>query len=479
MSDISVKDAKKTYIETGRLNRNIIDKEVSISWYKCKLQNMSPKDNFRIINEEIKNPFDAKFINYIDSIILDHFQFIIANKSLQVCSKRITDQKLKSIQSIDDLCIGTNGGYISQKIHLSHQVKYDEHYLDLLSSYCTCGIVLTDSIKTFGTLMIISELKIEEYEVAKINELLSKYYAKEEFDVVEYRSENLDNNELHLSNMLAYPTVYFDEFSSKLSKIVKMGLPIVIKGEKGTGKSILASYLLLKSNLTHSVVILSNSNKTIHRQLIEAALFHNETVVLENIEYISDDSAQLLTAYSELILTKGKHSKYSNYKCSTLIMTTVNIDDNSEIYNINNRVVFKLLEKLSMSTVNLVNSNYFMDDIDELIDKISKRYPYKMSQSFRNHVLSDLVTLNYKTTVENIEISMNNHVNNESKILLFHVNDVKQIPKTLEQIEYEHIKSIYEMMDHNIAATADVLEIGRTTLYRKLEKMKVFQNETK
>ncbi len=478
MIDISVKEAKKTYIETGRLNRNIIDKEVSISWYKCKLQNMLPKDNFRITNEEIKNPFDTKFIHYVDSIILDHFQFIIANKSLQVCSKRINDQKLKNIQSIDDLCIGTNGGYISQKIHLSHQVKYEEHYLDLLSSYCTCGIVLTDNNKIFGTLMIISELKIEEYEVAKINDLLAKYYAKEEFDVIENRSESIDNNELQLANIFAYPTQYFNEFSSKLSKIVNMGLPIVIKGEQGTGKSSLASYFVLKRNQTHSVVILSNSNKTIHRQLIEAALFHNETVVLENIDCISEDSAQLLTVYSELFLSKNSTSKYSNYRCSMLIMTTINSYENTETFNINNRAIIKLLEKLSMSTVNLVNSNYFMNDIDEIIEKISRRYPYKMSQSFRNQVLSDLVSKNYKNTVENIEISMNNHVNNESKILLFHVNDVKQIPKTLEQIEFEHIKTVYEMMDYNIAATADVLEIGRTTLYRKLEKMKVFQNET-
>lgn len=479
MSDISVKDAKKTYIETGRLNRNIIDKEVAISWYKCKLQNMFPEDQFKKINEDVKNPFDSKFIKYIDSIVNEQYQFVIANKNLQVCANRITDSNLNEIRTIDDLNIGTNGGYITQKIHYSHQVLYEEHYLDKLAPYCTCGIVLTDHANYYGTLMLISKTQIEEYEVLKINEQLNRYYNREEFDVLDEQPLNTIKSEVLLSDLLAYPSTFFSDFTIKIEKIMKMRLPIVIKGDKGTGKSSLASYFLLNSSESHSVIKLAYSNKSIHKQLINDILFHNETVIIEDVELISDDAIQLLTLYTESILNKNTQDKYSNYRCSMLFLTTVNSNANSSDLQVENRQLTKLFDKLTMSTVNLVNSSQFVDDIDEVINKIANRYSFEMSSNFRQQVKKDLLTTNYKKTIENIEISMNNISNIESKLLLFHVNDLKFIPKTLEEIEYEHIDKVYKMMDLNIAATADVLKIGRTTLYRKLEKMNLFQNETK
>ncbi|GAB6107501.1 helix-turn-helix domain-containing protein [Fusibacter bizertensis] len=479
MSDISVKNAKKTYIETGRLNRNIIDKEVAISWYKCKLQNMFPNDQFKKINEEIKNPFDSKFIKYIDSIVSDQYQFVIANKNLQVCASRIIDDNLSEMQTIDDLSIGTNGGYITQKIRYSHQVIYEEHYLDELCPYCTCGIVLMDHSNYYGTLLLISRARIEDYEVLKINEQLKKYYNREEFDVLDEQPLDTFKNEASLSEFLAYPNLFFNEFTTKIGKIIKMRLPIVIKGDRGTGKSSLATYFLLNSNESHTVINLAYSNKNIQKQLINDALFHNETVVIDDLERISEDAIQLLTLYTESILNKNIQEKYSNYKCSMLFLATVNNNLNDHKLQAENRQLIKLLDKLTMSTVNLVNSTQFGNDIDEVIAKIAIRYPFEMSFNFKQQVKKDLLTTNYKNTIENIEISMNNISNIESKLLLFHVNDLKFIPKTLEEAEYEHIDKVYKMMDLNIAATADVLKIGRTTLYRKLEKMNLFQNETK
>ena len=476
---ISVKEAKKTYVETGRLNRNIIDKEVAISWYKCKLQNMQPSDKFKIYNEDVKNPFDSKFLNYVDSIVSDHYQYVIANKSLQVCAKRIEDQQLSKIQSIDDLTIGTNGGYISQKNHSIHQVYYEEHYLEILTKYCTCGINLADETKTYGTLMLISSVKIDEYETFKLNDQLAKYYNKEEYDVINDRKIENTSNKVNINDVLAFPENYLEEFVIKLGKITKMGIPIVIRGDKGTGKTTLASYLLLNTSGSKYTVTLSNANKRICSQLIENALFHNDTVLIENVEYISEDAIQLLTVYTDSILNKESHEKYSNYKCFGLILTTVNTKQSDRDIPLQSRLLSKLLDKFAMSTVNLVNSTVFASDYSEIVDKISKRYPYEMTSNFRNQVKVDLETKNFKDSITNIEISMNNVKNIESKALIFHVNDSKEIPKTLQEVEFEHIEKVYQMMEKNIAATADVLEIGRTTLYRKLEKMKVYQNETK
>ena len=113
MTNAAVKDAKDVYITTGRLNRNIISKEISISWYKCKLQNLNPKDSIRIVGEKPTINFDTKFLNYVDTIVPIYYDYILVNMSLQKCSSRIHLTNLGGMDTIDDLAIGTNGGYLT------------------------------------------------------------------------------------------------------------------------------------------------------------------------------------------------------------------------------------------------------------------------------------------------------------------------------------------------------------------------------
>lgn len=135
-------DIKRAYIETGRLNQNVISKDIAISWYKCRLQNMHPADHIKLANTKSVKHFDVQFENFIDAIVSEKYQYVLSNLSLQVSTKRIIDPNLESIDSIDDLLIGTNGGYNTLKSSTVETVELDEHYLDCLSKYYSVGFPL-------------------------------------------------------------------------------------------------------------------------------------------------------------------------------------------------------------------------------------------------------------------------------------------------------------------------------------------------
>ncbi|MDP0920003.1 hypothetical protein Q6272_33750, partial [Klebsiella pneumoniae] len=70
MKTMQIKDAKVHFIETGRLNRNIIRDEISISWYKCKLSQLDhSKKTFSYEDKKRVSLIEPKFIEFIDSII--------------------------------------------------------------------------------------------------------------------------------------------------------------------------------------------------------------------------------------------------------------------------------------------------------------------------------------------------------------------------------------------------------------------------
>ena len=192
MTNTSISEAKKTYIETGRLNRNIVSKEVSISWYKCKLQNLVPDMVYRTCGHMPDKIFEEQFTKYIESIVPDSYQYVLTNHRLEKVSSRLTDKELLLIDTIDDLYIGTNGGYIAYKNDRMYTVSRDEHYLELFNRYYTTGILIKKESTVLGILMLIHEelstsyalnniaIKLNEYNNKAYEILKGDHYAKHE-----------------------------------------------------------------------------------------------------------------------------------------------------------------------------------------------------------------------------------------------------------------------------------------------------------
>lgn len=469
--EMSIKDIKSIYIETGRLNRNIIEKEIAISWYKCKLQTLHPGDQIKRNYTESKCNFENRFLKFIDSVIDNKFQFILANKNLHVCHSRLIDSPLKQINSIDDLFIGTNAGYIANKIKANYQVRYDEHFLDVLSSYCTYGIYLSDGNTSYGTLTLVSKDEITNYEVVKIVENLNKYYRKEDFDVMPAEEIKV-NTDLSLSDLFNYEPSYFNDFENKINRLNSQMNTILVKGTSGSGKTTLCQYLAMRREGVIGYIDAEELHDKVQEHYINRLLSQNETVIIDNIEHLKETVLGVLTVYSEGLITQKKSNNYSDFRCSKLILSTVNNIENSDILASETKAYTTLISKLSLCTVNLVNSIGFKDESNAFARRIVEMRSIKASNSFIKKVAEDLERTDFKTAVKNVEKSLKLPANTDLKHVRLHISDHDISIKTLEEYELDYIFKVYKQFDENIAATAEVLGIGRSTLYRKLEKKK-------
>jgi len=475
MNDTSIKNAKKIYIETGRLNRNLINKEVAISWYKCKLQNIKLEDPIKTTGMKINNYFDSKFISFIDSIVPLNYQYILVNINLHKCSSRLDDSLLIQMDSIDDLAIGTNGGYLTYKTLTNQTVSLDEHYLDCLSIYHSSGILINNHDKLQGILMLLSETKPNEYDLVRVREKLMNYNNREDVDVLNRNSELSRDTQIELSSIFAYPDSYFEIFKKTIEKLEQSTLPILIKGDKGSGKSTLGLYFALKKGANYLNLNLVDIIKEHQKAIIYSALSQNETVIIDNLQDISHEALMLLTVYNDEAIALITKEKSSKYKCLNLILSI----DYTNFLTIKNtskgKQIDKLINKLIVNTVNLVNLCTFCDE-PTLIDAILHRNHIKGNDVVKAKLKYLSTKLNFKEIQNSIEISIVKGNLDDDNMLIDIPVEIKETIETLEEYEKNYVLNVYHMLNKNMTATSDALNIGRSTLYRKLEK---YQNDTK
>lgn len=476
MTNAAVKDAKEVYIATGRLNRNIISKEISISWYKCKLQNLDPKDPFKIIGEKPSINFETKFLSYVDSTVPQYFDYILVNMSLQKCSSRMTLSNFTDMDTIDDLSIGTNGGYLTYKTQTNQLVSLDEHYLDLLSEFYTYGILISHGEKILGVLMLLSKDKPNDYDIVKLKEKLLQYYEKSEVMAYEKSESNLKTQ--NINQLFAYPQHFMDDFKQTVEKMSNNILPVLIRGSQGSGKSTLAR-LIANNNLKLPYILsLNDTPRILQKTYLEYGLSQFDTVIVESLEYAMPELLSLLTVYTEQIIIGKIKDSHSNYKCSKLILTTAYNEEIQDEITLSMQVVKqleKIIERLKLNTVNLVNTNYFADQFEVLIEAILAKNSVKASDVYKSKLIEYSKGKSFKSVQKIIDISIDEAYSDDIKNLTNFPVSISESILELDLYEKAYIMKIYELLDNNMTATANALKIGRSTLYRKLEK---YQNET-
>lgn len=111
-----------------------------------------------------------------------------------------------------------------------------------------------------------------------------------------------------------------------------------------------------------------------------------------------------------------------------------------------------------------------MNEDRSVLDLILKKYPCIVSESEK----VQLANLTRKMSFSQVIRMINNLVVLDSSNDQFRLNSHKLTPKikfeTLESHEKEYILTVFNQLDCNVQLTAEALEIGRSTLYRKLEK---------
>lgn len=467
------KEIKLSYIETGRLNRNLVSKEIAISWYKCRLQNMLPDDPFKELVTNGITHFEDKFLRFIDSIVPQMYQYVLVNDKLFKCFERTSDPILKSIVSVDDLCIGTNAAYISLKTSNSQSVIYHEHYLNALSDYNETAIPIKVGEKPIAVISLFSKDIISEYDIIKIKDALIKYQQNDTFRVEKKKTNIYDGESIKLNDYFTLPDHELTSLEQNVQKLIKVKLPILVVGSEGTGKTTLSMLICLKKEKVPFILNYAEVPLMMQKNLTETVLSQYETVVFDNIEYCNRETLALLSVYSDRILDNKSKSDANNLKVFNMILTTgYNYSNNSHIMK-NSKALSSLIEKMKFSTVNLVNTDVYNDDYKEMLRDMLRKNRLKCRESD----FIKLMQVSQKRTFKEIQHSIDQASVDLEENLIVGLSDPNENRiKSLETYEREHIVETLKYCEGNMTTAAEILGIGRATLYRKLQK---YQNETK
>lgn len=284
--------------------------------------------------------------------------------------------------------------------------------------------------------------------------------------------------------------------------------PVLITGETGTGKTLLAKIIHHKSQQNGPLVSINCS--AVPENLIEAELFgyekgsftgatstkkglfelaENGTLFLDEIGEMNINlQSKLLSVLDDNKIRRigGTVSRYVNFR---LIAAT-----NSDIDNKLKSNSFRedLYYRLNVFRIHIPPLRERPHDLILLIDYFIKKLSPKRNFHLADDEIQLLKQYNWKGNVRELRnvieramlISKNNELiisnllkfNNQTNCKICHnLNEI--LP--LEQIEIEYIKLVLQKMNYNLTKTSHCLNISLSTLKRKVKKFNLKPNGSK
>lgn len=283
-------------------------------------------------------------------------------------------------------------------------------------------------------------------------------------------------------------------------KVADSKSTVLIMGESGTGKEIFAQAIQNYSNRSDEAFIAINCG-AIPKNLIESELFGYEegaftgakrsgqpgkfeiadggTVFLDEIgEMPLDMQTRLLRVIEESTVSRIGSSK--ELPVDVRIIAATNKDLIEEVKKGNFRK--DLFYRLNVLPIKLPALRERKEDVPALVDyfmsRISKKLnksPVDLPESYMNY----LMTYNWPGNIRELENLVELIINTETIPAYGEVPEVKLDSdirfepvslSSLDDMEKSHIISILKHFSGNISSAAKVLNIGRNTLYRKIQK---------
>ena len=137
--------------------------------------------------------------------------------------------------------------------------------------------------------------------------------------------------------------------------------------------------------------------------------------------------------------------------------------------------LIKFIDRLKLNTVNLLNISDFIGQMNELVVAMLSKNGVSVTDAYKTKLIEYSRDRSFKSVQQIIELSIDEEQSVNPKILSNFPTSISETILDLEAYEKEYILNIYSLLDNNMTATASILNIGRSTLYRKLEK---YQNDT-
>ncbi len=277
-------------------------------------------------------------------------------------------------------------------------------------------------------------------------------------------------------------------------KVAKYDATVLISGETGTGKEILAKYIHMNSGRNKQKFISMNCS-AIPENLLESELFgyekgafsgafqqkigkfeaaNNGTILLDEIsEMPLILQAKLLRVLQEREITRlGSND---NIKINLRIIATTNKKLEDEVAQ--GRFREDLFYRLNVIQINSPRLNDRVNDIKPLANYFCDKYS-KHTKHLSNEYLNMLENIQWKGNIRELENFIHRDVilSDENEILPLTIqNDISK--KTLYEIEKEAILNSLSRNDGNRLLTSKELDISERTLRYKLAEYRKAINE--
>lgn len=294
----------------------------------------------------------------------------------------------------------------------------------------------------------------------------------------------------------------FKKIIDYAKKIADSKSTILITGESGTGKEIFAQSIHNYSKRSEEPFIAVNCG-AIPISLIESELFGYEggaftgakkggnigkfeiaeggTIFLDEIgEMPSDMQIRLLRVIEEGVITRIGSSKQINI--DVRIMAATNKELKHEVERGNFRK--DLYYRLNVLPLHLPPLRERRDDISELVSYYMRKTSKKLNKHsvhISEEYMKYLKNYDWPGNIRELENVIERIVNSEVIQLNLRNEVAEKIEKSidvypgisLEQMEKHHITEVIKGVNGNLSLAAKILDIARSSLYRKIEKYNI------
>jgi len=481
------KEARDLYRRKGIMRREFLRNEVALSWARSQVFNVDEKmiefdESKKVESLIIENNYEEKF-PFIESVL-------ILNDEGKILACHNENEKIAyQMISYDEKIIGTNGIGLSLRTMTPKYISGYEHYHQLFFERITFGIPIKNNDATYIVGLILSMTTKEFLEIQSELEKISEEFLANLKIVREVETNH------QLSDLDTYFTGTSDAistFKSKIAQLNTMDNNIFIHGASGTGKEIIARIIhqnsARKDQMFYSVYCDKLPTTILVNDILEqfTATLHNNdttsygTIYIEAIEALSLKSQEVLTRLLECksVNSNSDRADYCN-GFRFLVSSELSLDSMSE----KGLISKKLLNRINVFTVEIPKLKDNRADIPVLIERRIEKYTNQFiieGLSFSEELAGTLEAYEWPGNYRELDKVIEGIVH---KARYEKVVDTTYLPKgyadkdkaaydvkPLEITEKNEILKALSIMDHNIALTARALGIGRSTLYRKLEK---------
>ncbi len=419
---------------------------------------------------------------------------------------------------MDEENIGTNAMGTSLKEKRPLQVSGNEHYITIYHRWTCSACPIRDmNGNIIGTLdltgysesvhshtlgMVVAAAKAIE------NELIANYYKTELSNEKKlYKKRKLTDkinsgHAIYRFDKIVGQDKNFLNVINYAKKIADSRSNILIMGESGTGKELFAQSIHNNSIRANAPFIAINCG-AIPRNLIEAELFGYEEGSFTGAKAkgnpgkfeIADGGTIFLDEIGEMpldlqtrllrVIEEGTISRIGSSKIIVVDVRIIAATNKNLVQEVENGTFRKdLFYRLNVLPLRLPSLRERKGDIKLLIDYFMEKVSKKLNKEkihISDEAIEKLTAYDWPGNIRELENYIEFAINTEElpDINNLKINNFNHTEKntpsfsdfcSLRDLERQHIINVIESTNNNITQTANILGIGRNTLYRKMKE---------